>query len=34
MIALPGIAVRRFVLCLLAGAASVHAEDGYDLWLR
>jgi alpha-glucuronidase len=33
MIALPGIAVRCFV-CLLACAASAHAEDGYDLWLR
>jgi len=33
MIALPGIAVRCFV-CLLVCAASAHAEDGYDLWLR
>jgi alpha-glucuronidase len=49
MIALPEIAVRRFVqplrgstrpakrlacVCLLISAASAHAEDGYDLWLR
>ncbi len=33
MIALPEIGVRCFV-CLLACAASAHAEDGYDLWLR
>ncbi len=33
MIALPEFGVRCFV-CLLVCAASAHAEDGYDLWLR
>ena len=41
MIALPTIAVRCFcvrraawAVCLVISAASAHAEDGYDLWLR